>query len=161
MITRAFERSASFGTRLGACVRLDASLLGRALFWRATLPLLKRTVPLRTLVRWMSPTDRQEDAAYRSARLETVRRFVADGGRLVVSENCLERSLMLYRFLAEAGADPRLVMGVNRDGNSTDGHAWIELAGEPLADTTTGRFTPMLVFGADGAVLPLHSCEPA
>jgi len=85
-----------------------------------------------------------------------MRYFVSHAGRLAISENCLERSLMLYRFLGEVDANPRLVMGVRRDGGTTDGHVWIDIEGEPLLDSTTTRYSPVLVFEAGGAVLPVR-----
>jgi hypothetical protein len=155
-IAQAIGRSADCGARLGSCFRADARLLLRAIGWRTALPVLKRSVSLRTLARWMhrSPVTRsQADGSLRRARLNTVRYFLAHGGRLVISENCLERSLTLYRFLAEVGADPQLVMGVRRDDSGTDGHVWIEVDGEPFVDSTTTGYTRVLAFGAGGGVV--------
>ena len=157
-VAQAIGRSADCGARLGSCFRTDARLLLRALCWRATLPLIKQTVAVKTLVRWLSPhgSHLPLEGPMRRARLATLRYFVAHGGRLVISENCLERSLLLYRFLAEVGAAPRLVMGVRRDDGDTDGHVWIEIDGEPLLDATTTRYTPILVFDAGGTVVARH-----
>ena len=158
-VAQAIGRSADCGARLRSCFRTDARLLVRAICWRTMLPLLKRTIAVKTLVRWLSPRHRARsplEGSIRGARLATLRHFLAHGGRLVVSENCLERSLMLYRFLAEVGADPRLIMGVRRDEGSTDGHVWVEVDGEPLVDATTTRYTPILVFDAGGAVEARH-----
>ena len=147
------RRTHGFIVRIGGCFRSDARLLARAFGWRLVLPILKHTVPLRTLARWMSATPAaspEPSAVVRRVRVEAVRHLLAQGGRLVISGNCLERSLVLSRLLGEAGAAPRLVMGVNREGTTVGGHAWIELDGEPLADATTDRFLPVMVFGADG-----------
>ena len=92
------------------------------------------------------------DDSIRRVRLNTVRYFIAHAGRFVISENCLERSLVLYRFLAEVGANPRLVMGVRLSDTGTDGHVWIEVDGEPFADSTTARYARVLALGAGGAV---------
>ena len=158
-VAQAIGRSADCGARLGACFRADAPLLLRVIFWRTLLPVLKRTVALQTLVRWMCPRQLsrpRRDESCRRARLQTIRYFVSHAGRLAISENCLERSLMLYRFLGEVDANPRLVMGVRRDGGTTDGHVWIDIEGEPLLDSTTTRYSPVLVFEAGGAVLPVR-----
>ena len=163
-VAQVLGRSAACGARLGSCFRTDPRLLVRAVCWRGALPVLKRIVSLRTLVRWMWPggvaQSRPGDTLARR-RLNAVRHFVAHGGRLVISENCLERSLLLYRFLAEVNLDPRLVMGVRRENGDTDGHVWIEIGGEPLVDLTTSRYAPVLVFGAGGAVITQQRrCEP-
>lgn len=162
-VAQVLDRSADCGARIGSCFRADARLLIRAICWRALLPVLKRAVSLRTLIRWMWPggVSQIQPADTRArARLDTVRYFIAHGGRLVISENCLERSVLLYRFLAEVNLDPRLVMGVRREDGNTDGHVWIEIDGEPLVDLTTSRYAPVLVFGAGGAVITPHrQCE--
>ena len=148
--TAVTRRTHGFIVRIGGCVRSDARLFARALGWRLVLPVLKHAVPLRTFARWMSATPAaspEASAVVRRARVQAVRHLLAQGGRLVISGNCLERSLLLYRLLGEAGAAPRLVMGVNLEGTTVGGHAWIEVDGEPLADATTGRFVPVMVFG--------------
>lgn len=159
----AVDRFARLAARLSACFRKDRRLVLRMMAWRMALPLLRRTVPVRALVGWMSPRRPigLSDAARRQ-RVDAIRYFIAQGGRLVVSTNCLERSLMLYRFLAEAGAAPRLVLGVTREDARVEGHAWVELDGEPLGDTTTGKFVPVMLFEAGTAVRSLREqCEHA
>jgi hypothetical protein len=136
-----------------ACARTDARLLLRVLGWRIVLPILKRVIPVRTLAGWMSAGQRHTPAGSlepRRARLEALRQMLTCGGRIVMSGNCLERSLVLYRFLAEVGAEPQLVMGVNAAGGTVGGHAWIELDGEPLEEAPASRFAPVVAFGANG-----------
>jgi hypothetical protein len=130
---------------------MDARLLLRAVGWRMALPALKHLVPLPTLVRMMCP-GRQRRVR---TRLESVSFLLAHGGRVAFSSNCLERSLALYRFLTEAGARPRLVMGVAEGSPAIAGHAWIEVDGLPLADATTPKYAPVLAFGANGRQHPI------
>lgn len=141
-------RTRNLLSRLALCARSDARLLARAIGWRLALPVLKYAVPLRTLARWMAAQPASAwSAESRQARLASVRQLLTHGGRLVISGNCLERSLVLYRFLGEAGASPTLVMGLNRDDATVGGHAWVELDGEPVAAETVGQFVPVLTFG--------------
>ena len=144
------------GARLARCFRRDSRLLLRAFMWRLSLPFLKHLVPLPTLVRVLcaKPLDARQR---RLSRVESVRHLLAEGGRIAVSSNCLERSLMLYRFLTEAGAGPQLVMGVSKGNTGVAGHAWIEIDGQALADATTDSFAPILIFGAEGRRRPLTS----
>lgn len=149
-------RTRSFIARLALCARTDVRLLMRAIGWRLVLPVLKYAVPLRTLARWMAARPRSTGSVERrDARLAAVRQMLAHGGRLVISRNCLERSLILHRFLGEVGASPRLVMGVNKNDERVGGHAWIELDGTPLADETTRQFVPVLMFEPDGTARAL------
>ena len=156
----ALTRTRNFVTRLSFCARTDARLLARAIGWRLVLPVLKYAIPLRTLARWMAKRPSSAcSAEIREARIASVRRLLAQGGRLVISGNCLERSLVLHRFLGEVGASPKLVMGVNRSDESVGGHAWIEVDGTPLADETTRQFVPVLMFEPDGTARPpLDQC---
>ena len=123
--------------------------------WSAALPLLKRVVPLLKL----APLAWAEGAGARNTRRE--REIVRLSGalpRLRLARggaNCLERSLLAYRFLAQANADPRLVVGVRREGGSMVGHAWVTVDGRPVHDTeaTVRQFVPLVEFGPEG--LPL------
>jgi hypothetical protein len=157
------DRCAGFAERLSACVRKDRRLAVRMVAWRIVLPILRRTVPVRTLVRWMTP-DRSAASGVdaRRQRLEIIRYFLARGGRALISTNCLERSLLLYKILAEVDAAPRLVLGVARDQAGVDGHAWVEIDGQALGDATTGRFVAVMLFEAGATGRPLREqCEHA
>lgn len=134
-------------SRLARCAAADPRLFARALGWRATLPLLKRVVPVRTLGRWMHRRQTTRTAAGGARRIASIERLLRDGGRLVVPGNCYERSLLLYRFLSEAGAGVALVFGIRRDPGGLSGHAWIELDGRALADATTESYEPVVRFG--------------
>jgi hypothetical protein len=145
------RRIANAVVRLRRCWQMDARLLLRAVGWRLALPVLKHVVPLPTLVHLMCPAPRRTPRT----RLESVSFLLAHGGRIAFSTNCLDRSLALYRFLTEAGARPRLVMGVTAGAAAVSGHAWIEVDGLPLADTTTPNYAPVLAFGANGRQHPI------
>jgi Transglutaminase-like superfamily len=70
--------------------------------------------------------------------------------------NCLERSLLAYRFLARAGADPRLVMGISTDAGVIVGHAWVALDGKPIHEPPAAveSFAPLIEFGPRGEATP-------
>jgi Transglutaminase-like superfamily len=117
--------------------------------------LLKHVVPLRWLVRWAwCPPHGPRD-------LEGERRLAARVCRLsrltgLLDRDCLQRSLLLYRMLARAGANPTLVVGFRRMEGRIFGHAWVIVDGEcviePEADLC--RFSVTLRFGSRGALLP-------
>jgi hypothetical protein len=125
----------------------------RLLAWRMALPHLKRVVPLAALVRLMWPRRRSvERNRKREQRIAAGvdRVFGRDDRRS--KENCLERSLLVYRFLAQAGADPQLVWGVRKNDDKLMGHAWVVLDGRPLArpDERLDSFTPITTYGPKG-----------
>src|SRR5262249_36016492 len=108
---RGVTRSARLyrGVSLAAASPRDAWLLARMLAWRPALPLLKGRLALPKLAQlmWQAPA-----APARAGRADRVADFVPRLYRLRGDGICLERSLLAYRFLSEAGADPRLVVGV-------------------------------------------------
>jgi hypothetical protein len=124
--------------------------------WRLTLPLLKWIVPLPRLARlmWAAGGQRERDPA-REEQIATLAEAISGrrGGRRL--DNCLERSLVAYRFLSRAGAEPELVVGVSHD-EPVRGHVWVRLDGEPLRDSVD-EFEEVTAFGAQGALIPSAS----
>ena len=51
---------------------------------------------------------------------------------------CLYRSLLLFRFLPEAGLAPTIHFGVGSDDGALVGHSWISANGKPIADLPDG-----------------------
>jgi hypothetical protein len=119
--------------------------------WSVLLPVLKRAVPLRRLAPLMWTTGR----AKRSEEQE--RRIIALSARITrlrprLRSNCLERSLLAYRFLARAGADPHLIVGVSTLEGAIVGHAWVTVDGEPVHEPREAveSFARLIEFGPQG-----------
>ena len=47
---------------------------------------------------------------------------------------CLVRSLVAYRYLARAEAQPELHVGFERGAGALRGHAWVVVNGAPVTD---------------------------
>ena len=141
--------------RLGGVIQGPSDIwLGmRMVAWSAVLPALKHLVPLHVLTRLMWP---RRQSATRAGRASTVT-FLA--GRIyrvrpfLRRDNCLERSLLAYRFLAREGARPRLVLGAKRSDGEIRGHAWVTVDGRPIMDGHHGleQFTQLVEFGERGS----------
>jgi hypothetical protein len=127
------------------------------------LGVLKHLVPLPWLAKWTWC----ETTGLRDRLAE--RRLTANVLRLskllrIADRDCLQRSLLLYRLLSAVGADPELVVGLREQDGKIIGHAWVLVDDmsivEPESDLV--RFSPVLRFGARGALLPLlqAGCEP-
>jgi len=118
------------------------------LAWGVLLPILKYVLPLPTLARlaWRGGRGRARNHEH-EAKISTLARLVA------TRSNCLERSLVAYRFLARASADPRLVVGLGRQEDRVRGHVWVTLDGNPLLESaeTLREYTPIVSFGVRGA----------
>ena len=147
------------------CVRSasDAWLALRMAGWRLVVPLLKWLVPLPRLARlmWTRARANERDRA-REQRIVTLAETLCGphGGRLL--DNCLERSLVSYRFLSQAGAEPELAFGVARDKDDpVRGHAWVRLDGKPVHDSVAAlaRFEELGAFGR-GGVLSQNAVRP-
>jgi hypothetical protein len=66
------------------------------------------------------------------------RMVLAAARHSVVSTTCLERSLVLWRLLAQRGISAQLRIGVRKSGEKFEAHAWVErngvAVGEPEAN---------------------------
>jgi hypothetical protein len=132
--------------RLAASPR-DAWLLARMFAWGLVLPVLKFALPLPRLVRLVaSPRRRARDAAREAAVAEQAARVY----RWRRDDNCLERSLVTFRYLGRAGADPRLVVGMRA--SDRFGHVWVTTDGAAVHDAPEflAELEPLFEFDADG-----------
>lgn len=131
----------------------DAWLLVRILAWAAFLPVLKRLLRLEALAKlvWTESraTGRQTDREEQIVRLG---HWLYGLGGVTNHGRCLERSLLLYRFLAMGRANPILVIGVQKARTSWVGHAWITVDGQPVGEPPASlqAYVPVLSFGAGG-----------
>ncbi len=60
-------------------------------------------------------------------------------------KQCLQRSLVLHRWLRQAGLSSELRVGVRKDGTELKAHAWIELEGQVVNDwpESVAQLTPL------------------
>jgi len=128
----------------------DSWLAARTVAWMCALRLFKRTLPLPKLVRlmWRSPRRSERNLEREQRTIQLVARLSrASGG------NCLERSLILYRYLSRANADPRLVVGMAKPDEYL-GHVWVTVDGHPLLETpkTLREYEVVTAFGDGGQI---------
>jgi hypothetical protein len=134
----------------------DAWLLARMFGWSIVLPIVKRTLPFPRLVRLMRPRKQTIQRDFeREAAITSLAAWVFKTRPPGARDNCLERSLIAYRYLSNAGAEPQLVMGVAKSMEGLHGHVWVMVDGRPVYDspTTLERFETILVFRSDGALI--------
>jgi hypothetical protein len=134
----------------------DSWLAARLLCLAAFVRLAKYVMPLRTLVQIVSPMPREGPRDHRRER--QIALFADWASRIVrprTRGNCLERSLVSYRYLVRAHADPRLVIGFRRDESGVLGHAWVLVDGQPLSDSpaTLAEYQVAMSFDAGGRAL--------
>jgi len=59
------------------------------------------------------------------------------GRRGLVRVTCLRQSLLVHALLRRRGLNPELKIGVQRQGDALDAHAWVELEHESLDATAS------------------------
>jgi hypothetical protein len=122
-------------------------LVARMLGWRAALPLLRRRMSLTALVELAAHPNAAPDIVAQRRVLRFAHAFYRR-----TEGTCLERSLLVFRYLGHAGAAPELVVGFMREGEGLIGHAWVEVEGRPLLELEdpTTRYVSIVRFGSDG-----------
>ena len=126
--------------------------------WAAALRVLKRFVPLESLVRMMhrAPEGRPRSAAFEGRLAE----YLLRDGRFPFRppSNCLERSLASYRMLCRTGARPELVVGFRPSQiKHIEGHVWVMVDGRPFAerDAATSTYTAAVTFDSSACRRPV------
>ncbi|HEY8475568.1 MAG TPA: lasso peptide biosynthesis B2 protein [Chloroflexota bacterium] len=135
----------------------DVWLAARIACWALALPVLKFWLPLPTLARLMWVGGRgPARGAEGVEKVVALTRWICRAGGLRAEGNCLERGLLLYRFLSAMDARPRLVVGARVTDEGVLGHVWVTVGGWPVGEPTTALdgFTPIVVFGDGGRPLP-------
>jgi hypothetical protein len=136
----------------------SAAVAIRLWAWAAALRVLKRFVPLESLVRMMH---RAPDGAARSTGFERrLAEYLLREGRFPFRppSNCLERSLAAYRMLCRAGAVPELVVGFRpSEIKHIEGHVWVMVDGRPFAerDDAIGTYTAAMTFDSSACRRPV------
>jgi hypothetical protein len=131
----------------------DAALLARMLAWWVALPLLKHATPLPRLVRFaqLDPRRTARDLE-REAKVAALAEWLFKARPRPARDNCLERSLVAYRFLGRLGAEPELVVGVGDKEEATVGHVWVTVDGRPVHDQpeTLDAYEAIVAFDSEG-----------
>jgi Transglutaminase-like superfamily len=132
----------------------DAALALRMAGWRLVLPPMKDRLPLPRLVRLMWLGERARPVTpEREARIAELARVVYRSQHVSRRGNCLERSLVLYRYLSAVGADPYLVVGMRSGEAAVRGHAWVTVRGDPVEEPphSLEGLTQVVSFRGDGS----------
>lgn len=137
---------------LQRCRELSAE--DRSLFLRAYLDLIWVNLVLRLygFQRLIARLDRRNALAEDLVTIDDLRRarhyarwVESAAQRHLAPAHCLQRSLVLHRWLRHEGLPSRLRIGVARDGSALKAHAWVELGGRVINDRAAAvmTFTPL------------------
>ncbi len=107
----------------------------RMLTWAIALQVLRYLLSLPRLVQLMTRSAHarsRHDAADRQRVLALAHALY--GPLAPPDSGCLQRSLLIFRFLGETGASPRLVVGVRKVAGRVLGHCWVTVDGERVGE---------------------------
>jgi len=137
-------------------VSADVLLPARLRAWAVVLPFAKHLVPLRLLARIMWSRRRGPADGERQRRAIELSLWASRLPLPRARNNCLERSLLAYRYLSRAGAHPRLVAGMRRADGALGGHVWVLLDGAPVHDDPAELrdFVEVVAFADGGRRVP-------
>jgi hypothetical protein len=137
-----------------------AWLLVRMAGWVVVLSGLARLKPLSRALRIVSSEVRRKSLDVDPVQLSTAIDALLEADFFVFKPSCWKRATILHRYLALAGVATTIRFGVRKDGDSElKGHAWLELKGEPILEssppvyTVTYSFPSNEPFNVDLAVL--------
>ena len=139
-----------------------ACLLARMAGWIVVLSVLARLLPLSRALQIVSTEVRRKSpgADVDPIQFSTAIDALLEANFLVFKPSCWKRSTVLHRYLALAGLATTIRFGVRKDDNhELKGHAWLELNGKPILEssppvyTVTYSFPSTEPFNVDLAVL--------
>jgi hypothetical protein len=118
-----------------ALPRRDLATLAHAWLLLLVIDLGLRTVSLRRLEGWLCKGRRRQRSADTAALALRLHSLVAIAARHHwVGARCLHRSLALQHLLLRRGVATRLRIGVRREGESLEAHAWLEWQGQAIGE---------------------------
>jgi hypothetical protein len=124
--------------------------------------MLKFTLPLPRLVRLLAGKREVARRPEREARASELASLLYRSSRPGLGDNCLERSLITYRYLARLGAEPSLVVALAKGEANVIGHVWVTVDGVPVHDAPdfVAQYVPILQFDASGQASEPSVSEP-
>ena len=159
------QEAPTFKRRFRRCLQLlrnprDAWLMLRVVSWALVLPVLKRVVPLKKLaaVMWCHSKTRLNEEQKVATIVRWIYRFLSPADR-----SCLQRSLILYRFLSKNNFDPLLITGMRKTPDQQwKGHAWVLVDRQPFEESfhSIQDYQPMIIFGRNGVMKQADSNGP-
>jgi len=93
------------------------------------------------------PQDPQDPSIETEKKLARAIDLLLGTNLLIFKPTCWKRAAILHRYLALHGIATRIVFGMRKaaDG-AVDGHAWLEVAGKPILETTVPNYKVTYAF---------------
>ena len=114
-----------------------ACLLARMAGWVVVLSVGARLLPLSRALQIVSTEVRRKSTEVDPVQLSTAIDALLEANVFVFKPSCWKRATVLHRYLALAGVATTIRFGVRKDGDrELKGHAWLELDGKPILESS-------------------------
>jgi hypothetical protein len=127
----------------------ESTLILRMAAWVSILSLLVKFRPLPRALQMISvpPRDFQDPSINTERKLARTIDLLLGTNLLIFKPICWKRAAILHRYLALNGIATQIVFGMRKaaDG-AVDGHAWLEIAGKPILETTVPQYKVTYAF---------------
>ncbi|HET6646951.1 MAG TPA: lasso peptide biosynthesis B2 protein [Pyrinomonadaceae bacterium] len=128
----------------------ESILILRMASWVAILSLLVKLQPLPRALKLVSVgvlPDPKHAPAETEKRLGHAIDLLLGTNLLVFKPICWKRAAVLHRYLALHGIATRIVFGMRKTPEgAVDGHAWLEIGGKPILETTIPNYKVTYAF---------------
>ncbi|MGQ0762027.1 MAG: lasso peptide biosynthesis B2 protein [Acidobacteriota bacterium] len=119
-----------------------ACLLARMAAWVVVLSALARLLPLSRALQIVSTKVRRKSTGVDPVQLSAAIDALLEANFLFFKPSCWKRATVLHRYLALAGVATTIRFGVRKDGDrELKGHAWLELDGKPILESSPPAYT--------------------
>ena len=129
-------------------------------FWVSVLSVVVKLRPLPAALKIISPNARPSRRGTGEAaegQLANAIDVLLGVRFFIFKPICWKRAAILHRYLALSGVSTRIVFGVrNANDSGLTGHAWLELDGKPILETSAPEYTVTYTFPSrDVCITPL------
>jgi Transglutaminase-like superfamily len=128
----------------------ESTLILRMATWVSILSLLVKFQSLPRALQMVSVTPQLDS---KHPPIETERKLVRaidlllGANLLIFKPICWKRAAILHRYLALNGISTRIIFGMRKSADGlVDGHAWLEIAGKPILETTVPNYKVTYAF---------------
>jgi Transglutaminase-like superfamily len=143
----------------------EALLLCRMAWWVSVLSVVARCYSLPRALRLVAgrASHRQIAADGVQDQLARAIDLLLSADVLVFKPVCWKRAAVLHRYLLKNGIATRIIFGVRNNGEGNiDGHAWLELRGQPIFENPAPEYVVTYSFPSNqrfDSQLPIFSHE--
>ncbi|CAN5399083.1 MAG: lasso peptide biosynthesis B2 protein [Pyrinomonadaceae bacterium] len=129
-----------------------ALLMFRIAGWVVMISLLLKILPIERAFKIIAP---QSDSSvtkiqgYSPAQLAQMLDVILSINFCFFTPTCWKRAPVLFRYLSLSGIHSRIMFGVRKEGSDgLAGHAWLEVADQPICEKSVARYTVTYSFPA-------------